>query len=42
MILGDKTYYKHILKINLTCVQFRYDVTPLGVIIDEFYFQETH
>ena len=21
MILGDKTYYEHVLKINLTCVQ---------------------
>ena len=25
MILGDKTYYEHILKMNLTCVQSRDD-----------------
>ena len=35
MILGDKTCYKHILKINSTCVQSRDDVTPLGVMIDK-------
>ena len=29
--LGDKTCYKHILKINLTCVQSSDDVTLLGV-----------
>ena len=35
MILGDKTCYKHILKINSTCVQSRDDVTLLGVMIDK-------
>ena len=35
MILGDKTCYKHILKINLTCVQSIDDVTLLGVMIDK-------
>ena len=35
MILGDKTCYKHILKINLTCVQSSDDVTLLGVLIDK-------
>ena len=35
MILGDKTCYKHILKINKTCVQSSDDVTPLGVMIDK-------
>ena len=34
IILGDKTYYKHILKVNLTCVPSSDDVTFLGVIID--------
>ena len=34
IILGDKTYYKHILKVNLTCVQSSDDVTFLGVMID--------
>ena len=33
MILFDKICYEHILKINLTCVQFSDDVTLLGVII---------
>ena len=35
MILGDKTCYKHILKINSTCVQSSDDVTLLGVMIDK-------
>ena len=35
MIVGDKTCYKYILKINLTCVQSRDDVTLLGVMIDK-------
>ena len=35
MILGDKTCYKHILKINSTCVQSRDDVTLLGVTTDK-------
>ena len=35
MILGDKTCYKHILKINLTCVQSSDDVTLLGVMTDK-------
>ena len=35
MILGDKTCYEHILKINLTCVQSSDDVTLLGAIIDK-------
>ena len=34
MILGDKTCYKHILKINLTCVQSSGDVTLFGAMID--------
>ena len=33
MILGDKTCYKHILKINSTCVQSSDDVTLLGAMI---------
>ena len=32
MILGEKTCYKHILKINLACVQSRDDITILGVM----------
>ena len=35
IILGDKTCYKHILKINSTCVQSSDDVTLLGVMIDK-------
>ena len=35
MILGDKTRYKHILKINSICVQSSDDVTLLGVMIDK-------
>ena len=35
MILGDKTCYKHILKINWTCVESSDDVTLLGVMIDK-------
>ena len=35
MILGDKTCYKHILKINSICVQSSDDVTLLGVMIDK-------
>ena len=35
MISGDKTCYKHMLKINLTCVQSNDDVTLLGAIIDQ-------
>ena len=35
MILGDKSCYEHILKINLTCVQSSDNVTLLGVITDE-------
>ena len=31
MILGDKTCYKHILKINSTCVQSSDDVTLLMI-----------
>ena len=39
MILGDETYYKHILKTNLTCAPSSDDVTLLGVLIDKnFYF----
>ena len=33
MILGDKTCYKHIFKIDLICVQSSDDVTLLGVMI---------
>ena len=35
MILGDRTCYKHILKINLTFVQSSDDVTLQGVTIDK-------
>ena len=35
MIVGDKTCYKHILKINSTCTQSSDDVTVLGVMIDK-------
>ena len=42
MILGDKTYYQHISKINLTCVQSSDDVTLLGGIKQEFNFQKTY
>ena len=35
MILGDKTCYKDILKINSTCVQSCDEVTLLGVMIDK-------
>ena len=35
MILGDKTCYKHLLKINSTCIQSSDDVTLLGVMIDK-------
>ena len=35
MVLGDKTCYKHILKINSICVQSSDDVTLLGVMIDK-------
>ena len=35
MILVEKACYKHILKINLTCVQSSDDVTLLGVMADK-------
>ena len=35
MILSDKTCYKHILKINSTCVQSIDDVTLLGATINK-------
>ena len=35
MVLGDKTCYKHILKIKSTCVQSSDDVTLLGALIDK-------
>ena len=35
MIVGEKTCYKHILKIDSTCVQSSDDVTFLGVMIDK-------
>ena len=35
MIPGDKTYYEHILKFNLTCVQSSDNLTLLGVVIDK-------
>ena len=35
MIIGDKTCYKHILKIISTCVQPSEDVTLLDVMIDK-------
>ena len=34
MILDDKTCYKHILKIDLTCVQSSDDVTLSAVMVD--------
>ena len=34
-IFGDKTCYKHMLKISLTCVQSSDDVTLLSVMIDK-------
>ena len=34
-ILGDKTCYEHMLKINLTCVQSSDHVTLLGIITDK-------
>ena len=42
MILGDKTCYKHILKIDSTCVQSSDNVTLLGVIIDMNLTFKTH
>ena len=35
MVLGDRTCYKLILKINSTCVQSSDDVTFLGVMTDK-------
>ena len=35
MILGEKTCYKHILKINSTCAQSSDAVTLFGVMIDK-------
>ena len=35
MIVGDKTCYEHILKINLNFVQSRDEVILLGVVIDK-------
>ena len=35
MILSDKTYCKHILKINSTCIQSSNYVTLLGIMIDK-------
>ena len=35
MILGDKTCYKYILKVDLPCVQSNDDVTLLGVVIEK-------
>ena len=35
MVLGDKTCYKHILKINSICFQSSDDVTLLGVMIEK-------
>ena len=35
MVLGDKTCYKHISKINSTCVQSSDGVTLLSVMIDK-------
>ena len=35
MIFGDKTCYKHLLKIISTCVETSDDVTLLGVMIDK-------
>ena len=42
MIIGDKTCYKHILKIDSTCVQSSDNVTLLGVIIDMNLTFKTH
>ena len=38
MILGDNICYKHILKINSTCIQSSDDVTLLGLMIDKNLF----
>ena len=35
MILGNKTCYKHILKINLTCVWSSADINLLGTMFDK-------
>ena len=35
MILGNKTCYKHILKINLTCVRSSADINLLGTMFDK-------
>ena len=42
MIIGDKTCYKHILKIDSTCVQSSDNLTLLGVIIDMNLTFKTH
>ena len=35
MILGDKSCYEHILKINLTCAQSGDDLALLAVVTDK-------
>ena len=35
LILGNKTCYKHMLKISLTCVQSSDDINLLGTMIDK-------
>ena len=42
MILGNRTCYKHILKINLICVQSSDDVTLLGVMTDKNLISKKH
>ena len=42
MILGDKTCYKHILKVNSTCVQSSDDVTLLSVMVDNNLIFKNH
>ena len=42
MIVGEKTCYKHILKIDSTCVQSSDNLTLLGVIIDMNLTFKTH
>ena len=42
MILSDKTCYKHILKINSTCVQSSDDVTLLSVMTDKNFIFKKH
>ena len=42
LILGNKTCYKHMLKINLTCVQSSDDINLLGTMIDKYLTFKKH